>query len=162
MIRALAGLLLFASTALGQLTGLGRVGTGDVTNSTTSVVWLSDLSFPAHPGKEYGFTCVITHQGTATSGPRFNLNGPASPTRVNIRWQRATSPTAQTQSNDTAFSATAQTAAITSSGNTGVLTSLVYGTFVNGPNGGVVMFGLTSSTAGQTVTVFRGSNCLVC
>jgi hypothetical protein len=109
------------------------------------------------PNTAYVFHAVITHQGTATSGPRFNVLGPASPQRVNIRWQRSTSATAQTQSNDTAFSAAAQTAAITSSGNTGILTSTVYGTILTGAAGGTVQIQLTSSTAGQTVTVFAGS-----
>lgn len=103
---------------------------------------------------------MITHQGTATSGPRFNLDGPAGATSVNVRYQRSTSTSAQTHSTNTAFSSSAQTAAITTSGNTTVLTSFVYGTFVIGSTAGTVSLNLSSSTAGQTVTVYAGSACL--
>lgn len=159
MVRLLAALLLCALPMQAQLSGLGRAA--QTTNATTSPVVIAGLGWVAHPDTAYGFTCVLTHQGTATSGPRFGISGPATPTLVNIRWQRSTTATAQTQSNDTAFSATAQTAAITTSGNTGVLTSLVYGTVVTGTAGGGIAFHLTSSTAAQTVTVYRGSNCIV-
>jgi hypothetical protein len=139
--------------------GAGYVSkvTSNVTNSTTTPANITGLAFPVTASTEYAFEAVVTHQGTSTSGPRFNLNGPAGATLVNIRWQRCTSPTAQTQSSDTAFSAAAQTAAITSSGNTTAMTSVVYGVIVNGANAGTAQFMLTSSTAGQTVTVYRGS-----
>lgn len=55
----------------------------------------------------------------------------------------------------------AQTAAITSSGNTTVLSSFVMGSIINGSTAGTAQFMLTSSTAGQTVTVYRGSGCTV-
>ena len=153
-------LLLGATPLSAQLSGLGRVAGADVTNSTVSAAAVTGLGWTIHPGTSVGFRCVLIHQGTATSGPRFGINGPAGATLVNIRWQRSTSATAQTQSNDVAFSAAAQTAAITTSGNTGVLSSIVYGAIVAGTSGGVVQLHLTSSTAGQTVTVFRGSHCL--
>jgi hypothetical protein len=138
-----------------------KVTGSNVTNSTTTPTNITGLAWSLAANTEYDFRCDITHQGTATSGPRFGLSGPASPTLVNIRWYRSTSATAQTQSNDTAFSAAAQTAAITTSGNTGVLSSIVYGSVVNGANAGTAQFTLTSSTAGQTVTVYRGSGCTV-
>lgn len=151
--------LLLAAPAIAQMNAAERVR-ANVTSSSTTPAVVSGLSWPVAANALQAFFCVVTHQGTATSGPRFNVSGPASPTRVNIRWQRATTATAQTQSSDTAFSANAQTAAITSSGNTGVLTSFVYGTLVNGSNAGTVALNLSSSTAGQTVTVFAGSACL--
>lgn len=138
-----------------------KVTGSNVTNSTTTPTNITGLAWSLAANTEYDFRCDITHQGTATSGPRFGLNGPASPTLVNIRWYRSTSPTASTQSNDTAFSAAAQTAAIATSGNTTVMTSLVMGTIINGANAGTAQFTLTSSTNGQTVTVYRGSGCTV-
>lgn len=136
-----------------------KVVTTNVTNSTTTPADITGLSWSLAANTEYGFACTITHLGTATSGPRFNLNGPASPTTVAIRYQRATSATADTTSTLTAFSASAQTAAITSSGNTTVLVSKFNGVIINGANAGTAQFMLTSSTAGQTVTVYRGSFC---
>lgn len=158
MRTALLVLCLLATPALAQLNAATRTRV-DTTSAATTPVAIDGLSWtvPAEMGQT--FWCVLTHQGTATSGPRFGVSGPASPTRVQIRWQRSTSTTAQTQSNDTAFSATAQTAAITTGGNTTILTSVVYGTYVTGATGGTVALHLTSSTAGQTVTVYRGSGC---
>lgn len=140
-------------------TGFVSVGkaTANTTNSTTTPANITGMAFALAANQVAAFWAVITHLGTATSGPRFNVNGPAGATRVNIRWYRATSATAQTQSNDTAFSAAAQTAAITSSGSTAVMTTEVSGTIVNGSTAGTVQFMLTSSTAGQTVTVYAGS-----
>lgn len=138
-----------------------KVVTTNVTNSTTTPANITGLSWSVSASTEYGFACTIIHQGTATGGPRFNLNGPASPTNVTIRWQRATSATADTSSTDTAFSAAAQTAAITSGGTTTVLVSKVNGHIINGANAGTAQFMLTSSTSGQTVTVYRGSFCVV-
>lgn len=138
-----------------------KVSGSNVTNSTTTPTNITGMAWSVSAATEYDFRCDITHQGTATSGPRFGLNGPAGATLVNVRWYRSTSPTASTQSNDTAFSAAAQTAAITTSGNTTVMTSFVMGTIINGANAGTAQFTLTSSTAGQTVTVYRGSGCTV-
>ncbi len=136
-----------------------KVATTSVTNSTVTPANITGLSWAVAANTEYGFFCTITHLGTATSGPRFNLNGPGSPTEVAIRYQRATSATADTTSTFTAFSAAAQTAAITTSGGTTVLVSKFSGTIRNGANAGTAQFMLTSSTAGQTVTVYRGSYC---
>ena len=138
-----------------------KVVTTNVTNSTTTPADITGLSWSVAANTEYGFHCVVTHQGTATGGPRFNLNGPASPTEVAVRYERATSATADTISTFTAFSAAAQTAAVTSGGTTTVLVSKIFGTIRNGANAGTAQFMLTSSTAGQTVTVYRGSFCVV-
>lgn len=136
-------------------------GASDLSSSSTSAVNVSGIGWAIGVGALQTFSCVIVHQGTATSGPRFGFSGPGSPARVNIRYDRATSASAATQSESTAFSATAQTAAITSSGNTTVLTSRFHGSILNGTNAGTVQLHLTSSTSGQAVKVYRGSSCLV-
>lgn len=142
-----------------ELTGvISKVSASNITNSTTTPTNITGLSFSIAAGEVKGFHAVIIHQGTATSGPRFNVTGPASPTTVAIHYHRGTSATADTISTDTAFSTSAQTAAITSGGNTGILVTEVYGTVINGSNAGTVKFQLTSSTSGQTVTVYRGSH----
>ncbi len=142
-----------------ELTGvISKVSASNITNSTTTPTNITGLSFSIAAGEVKGFHAVIIHQGTATSGPRFNVKGPASPTTVAIHYHRGTSATADTISTDTAFSTSAQTAAITSGGNTGILVTEVYGTVINGSNAGTVQFQLTSSTSGQTVTVYRGSH----
>lgn len=136
----------------------GKVSGTNITTSSTTPTNITGLSFETSPNSEYGFHAVIVHQGTSTSGPRFNVTGPSSPTTVAIHYHRGTSTTADTISLSSSFSTSAQTAAITSSGNTGVLVTEVYGTIITGANGGTVQFQLCSSTSGQTVTVFRGSH----
>lgn len=136
-----------------------RLTTTNYTNSTTTPSTI--LSFSAAASTEYGFTCVLNSQGTATSLARFNLNGPGSPTTVSFATQRFTTTAAQTLLVLQAFSASAQTAACTSSCATTVLPTFIYGTILNGTNAGTVSLQAASSTAGQTVTVFRGSYCQI-
>jgi hypothetical protein len=136
-----------------------RVAVANVTNSTTSAANVTGLSWPVLANTEYGFHCVISHQGVATAGPRFGLSGPASPTHVAVRWERATSATAEVLSTDNAFSDSAQTAAVTSGGVTTPVVTRAYGHIINGANVGTANIHLTSSAATNTVTVFRGSYC---
>lgn len=139
---------------------LVKVSGSNFTNSTVTPAAITGLSWTVAASTESGFRCTITHQGTATSGPRFGIQFGASPTNPVVRWHRATSATADTISTDTT-SSTTQTAAITTGGVTSVLVTQVEGSFVSGVAGATAQIYLTSSTAGQTVTVFRGSHCVV-
>ena len=138
-----------------------KVVTSNVTNSTTTPANITGLSWAVAANTEYAFRCTITSSGTATGGSRFNLNGPAGATTVSFATQRFTTTSAQTLLVLQAFSAAAQTAACTSGCNTTALPSLIYGTILNGANAGTAQLMLTSSTAGQLTTVFRGSSCVV-
>jgi hypothetical protein len=138
-----------------------RVTGSDVSNSTTTPATITGLSFTAAASTAYGIDCTITATGTATSLPRFNLSGPASPTAVALRTDRAVTTSTQTLLVVNAFSAAAQTAACTTACAATALVSHFFGTIMNGANAGTVALQLSSSTAGQTVTVGRGSVCTV-
>jgi hypothetical protein len=145
--------------ANGGATATMRVTAANATNSTVTPA-TTGLSFAAAASTAYGFYCVLTSTGTATSLARFNLNGPASST-VSFATERYTTTSAQTLLVLQAFSATAQTAACTTSCNTTQLPTIVYGTVLTGASSGTVDLQFASSTAGQTVTVHRGSWCRV-
>jgi hypothetical protein len=135
-----------------------KVRTSNVTNSTATPANITGLTWAVTSGTEYGFVCVITHLGTATSGSRFNVNGPTM-TAYNVEFQTHTAPTtAPVYLHATAVSAAASTAACTSSCNATVMTSRISGTFTPSASGTAAIM-LTSSTASQTVTVYRGSYC---
>lgn len=129
----------------------------NVTTSSATPTDITGLSYSLIAGKEYGFMCVLGHLGTATSAPRFVFQGPAVTSYVE-RWRRATTATADTISTATALNT--QTAACTSSCNATALSSTVSGIIMPSANG-VFKLQVASSTAGQTVTVYRGSFCVV-
>lgn len=135
------------------------VTTNNVTNNTTSPATITGLSWSVTSGTEYGFHCVILGSGTATSLPRFNINGPAT-THAGFLTQRMTTTSAQTLLVLKDLSASAQTAACTSSCNTTVLPTIIQGVVLPSANGTMAVQ-VTSSTSGQTVTVYRGSFCEV-
>ena len=138
-----------------------KVVTANVTNSTTTPANITGLSWAVAANTAYGFTCAITSSGTATALARFNLNGPAAATTVSFATERYITTSTQTLLVLQAFSAAAQTAACTASCNTTVLPTLIHGTILNGANAGTAQLMVTSSTAGQTVTLYRGSSCAV-
>ena len=138
---------------------LSQVVTSNVTNSTTTPATITGLTWTAKSGQEQGFHCVILGQGTATSLPRFNINGPAQ-THFVAKTERHTSTSAQTLLVLQAVSASAQTAACTTSCNTTILPTEIWGAHLPSADG-TMSVQVTSSTAAQTVTVYRGSYCEV-
>lgn len=138
---------------------LYKVTGSNVTNSTTTPATITDLSWNVTSGTEYGFECVLLMQGTSTSLPRLNINGPAT-THVAFTTERFTSTSAQTLLVLQAFSASAQTAACTSSCNATILPTKIRGAVLPSASGTMAVQ-VTSSTAGQVVTVYRGSYCVV-
>ena len=135
-----------------------RVSGSDWTTTQATAQNITGLSWAIAANTEYGFTCILTHTGTATGGIRFTTSGPASPASVAIRYARASSATADTITTDTAF-AGAGTAACTSSCVATNVVSQIYGQITNGANAGTFQLQAFSSTSGQTVTVKRGSFC---
>lgn len=147
------------ATPAGGGSGITAQVTGsNYTNNTVTPSTV--LSWPVSASTQYGFDCVLTTRGTTTSLPRFNITGPAS-TDISFRTRRHTSTSAQTLLVLQAFSASAQTAACTSACNATQLPTRIEGTFIVGASGGTVSLQAASSTAGQTVTVYRGSYCRV-
>lgn len=138
---------------------LKQVVTSNVTNSTTSPATITGLTWTAKSGQEQGFHCVLATLGTATSLPRFNIDGPAQ-THFVAKTERHTSTSAQTLLVLQAVSSAAQTAACTSSCNTTILPTEIWGVHLPSADG-TMSVRVTSSTSGQTVTVYRGSFCEV-
>lgn len=72
---------------LGSNTKLDQrlVVTADVTNATTSFADVTDLTIAIKSGKTYCFDCCLLFQTNATTtGARFGVNGPASPTYLRL------------------------------------------------------------------------------
>lgn len=147
-----------ASGALTCATGgtTTKLITSNYGNSTVTPSTI--LSFTAVANTEYGFECALTVSGTATSLPRFNITGPTS-TNVAFITRRFTTTALETLLVLQAFSAAAQTAACTSACTTTQLPVFIHGSFIVGGSGGSVLVQGASSTAGQTVVVYRGSFC---
>lgn len=136
-----------------------QVVTSNVTNSTTTPATITGLSWTAKSGVEQAFHCVILAAGTATSLPRYNINGPTM-THIGFMTRRSTTTSALTWLVLQAVSASAQTAACTTSCNATVLPTVIEGVALPSADGTMAVQ-VTSSTAGQTVTVYRGSFCEV-
>src|SRR5574343_1201829 len=162
---AASGNLTCAQVAYSQVSGTPsvptvlEVKTTNVTNSTTTPATITGLSWSATNGTEYGFRCTLLWQGTATSLTRLNISGPAV-THAAFSTRRFTTTSAQTLLVLQALSATAQTAACTTSCNATVLPVQIEGAILPSADGTIALQ-VASSTAGQTVTVFRGSHCEV-
>jgi hypothetical protein len=146
-------------SANGGATATARITAANATNSTVTPA-TTGLSWSVAASTAYGFFCVVTSTGTATSLARFNLNGPASST-VSFTTERYLTTSTQTLLVLQAFSATAQTAACTASCATTQLPTLIFGTILTGASSGTVDLQFASSTAAQSVTVHRGSYCRV-
>jgi hypothetical protein len=144
--------------------GIGAIyrTTSDYTNATTTPSNITGLSWSAAASTDYAFRCTIHYMNTATSAVRLNINGPASPTRVSFKARyQTTSATAEVIYAGTAFSAAAQTAAVTSGNATTAGVLLLEGIIQNGTTAGTVQLMGTASTAAQTNTVYKGSFCEV-
>lgn len=147
------------ATPSGGAGNLKQVVTSNVTNSTTTPATITGLTWTAKTGVEQGFHCVLLGQGTATALPRYNINGPTQ-THIAFTTYRFTTTSAQTLLVLQAVSAAAQTAACTSSCNTTILPTEIWGAHLPSADG-TMSVQVTSSTSGQTVTVYRGSFCEV-
>jgi hypothetical protein len=135
-----------------------KLKNSNVTNSTTTPA-NTGLEWPVTAGTTYGFRCTVLAQGTSTSLPRFNFSGP-SMTHFAVATRRFTTTSAQTLLVLQAPSSSPQTAACTSSCNATVLPSSFEGVFLPSASG-TFSIQVSSSTDGQTVTVYRGSHCEV-
>ena len=141
-------------------TGTRFMVTGaDYTNSTTTPSTITNLTWSVTSGTPFGFACLILSTGTATSLVRYNINGPTM-TNFAATTQRYTTTAAQTLLVLQAVSAAAQTAACTTACNTTILPTIITGSGLPSANGTITVQG-SSSTAAQSVTVHRGSYCIV-
>lgn len=105
----------------------------------TAFANLTDLSFPVEANTSYYFRFVIHYTtNLTTTGARFAVNGPASPTGLRVGGLLPTGTAAMNAGSQTAYD-TAIFAATTGPGSTPVM-GIIEGLFRNGPNAGT--FGL--------------------
>lgn len=154
-----------ASPAVGSFTKMQTtvVTSGTAyTNATTtfsSVVGGAGqtLQFSVEANTNYVGYCYILWQGSAaTTGPKFQFTGPASPTAVSISMDSAVTATSLIYASATAFSS-----AVANSGTVTTATNLpahIQFSVLNGANAGTVVLQAAANGAG-TLTIQPGSYC---
>lgn len=115
------------------------------------------LTFPVTVNGTYQVSCNILWQGSAaTTGPKFQWTGPASPTSVTASLNTAVTSVSTIQATATAFSSPmADTGVITTATN--FIANVTLG-LVNGANAGNVTLQAAANGAG-TLTIQPGSSC---
>jgi hypothetical protein len=149
----LAGTLSNAQRSVLKITG------SNVSMSSTTPATLG-LSWTATTGAEYAFHCMLLGQGTTTSLPKWNITGTVAISTNAYAFDQYTTTSARTFLVVSTLSGSAQTAGCTSSCSTAALPTYIDGQLTVGFTG-TVDVQVSSSTAGQTVTVLRGSYCEV-
>jgi hypothetical protein len=132
------------------------------TNSTTSPA-SSGIIFSVFQNSTFSFVCNLIVQGTATGGPRLNMDGSQSVSQINYTVANDANPITGTPRPETfqALSGSSQTAACTTSCTTTPMGWQIIGTVTQGAVTGTISVRLSSSTAGQSVSVLNGSYCAV-
>jgi hypothetical protein len=134
-------------------TTVARV-TGTVTSTSTSFADITGLTFSVAANTSYLLECEIIYQSTAAgTGIAFGVNGPATPTSVQIFTQIMTTATAQVVGNQNAYDTGTATASATA--NTNLRGRLVC-ILDNGNNSGTLAVRFASET-GTAVSVRVGS-----
>lgn len=127
------------------------------TNATTTFSNL--LAFTAAANTSYSMACHLVYSGSAaTSGPKVQITGPASPTNVFYSFQAATNQTVFSGAAATAFSSSLNIGATVA-----VATPLPYMLtmgLINGANAGTVQVQAAAQGAG-ILTISPGSFCMV-
>ncbi len=135
-----------------------KITAEDITMSSTTAQTI--LSWSIGTNSIQGFTCLIWALGTATGGPRFNVNGPTNDI-VTIRYERGSSATAQVITTSAVFQTTANTASCTTTCPTAILPTRISGHVITSTGSGTIEVQIRTSTAGQNVMAYRGSFCEV-
>lgn len=127
------------------------------TNATTTFSNL--LAFTAAANTSYSMACHLVYSGSAaTSGPKVQITGPASPINVFYSFQAATNQTVFSGAAATAFSSSLNIGATVA-----IATPLPYMLtmgLINGANAGTVQVQAAAQGAG-TLTISPGSFCTV-
>jgi hypothetical protein len=158
---AAAALVGGAATALHSHSGGGGESenivrtTGDVSNSTTTFADVTGLTFSATASKDYIFEAwLIFQSNTATTGIKFAVNGPASPTAVVIQTHIPISLVSVTQGGARAYDSGTASASVDTI-NTNLL-GHVMGVLRNGTTTGNFTIRFAAETTG-IVKVMTGS-----
>ncbi len=138
------------------LTPLVKSITGSpVVNSTTTLAAVTGLSFAVENGKMYKFRASLIYTSAATTtGARFGLDGPASPTFLAFRTEgTGTSTTRQVSEGNTAYTHPAAAfAASLTTGNIGIVEG-----FIRPSADGNVTFQFASEVGSSAISVLAGS-----
>jgi hypothetical protein len=129
--------------------------TGDITNSTTTFADVTGLTFTVAPNTDYIFEAwLIFQSNTTTTGIKFGVNGPTSPTAVVIQTHIPISLVSVTQGGARAYdSGTASASVDTINSN---LLAHVTGIIRNGANSGTLAIRFAAETTG-IVKIMTGS-----
>jgi hypothetical protein len=124
----------------------------------TAFADVTDLTFPVAANAEYHFRFVVHYTTNATTtGARFAINGPASPTALRVGGILPTGATAMNAGSQAAYD-TAIFAATAGTGSTARM-GIIEGVFRNGANAGTLALRFAAEVAspGQ-VTVLANSH----
>jgi len=129
-------------------------------NATTTFSNVTGMSFPAAANHSYTLSCQLVFQASAaTSGPKFQVTGPASPTSVALAVDGGTAAAGYANGAAVAFSsAVTAIGAATMTTATNFVAHVNLGV-VNGPNAGTVALQAAANGVG-TLTIQPGSFCI--
>lgn len=139
------------------------VVTADVTNATTSFADVTGLTIPVKAGHTYCFEASLIFQTNATTtGARFAVNGPASPTYLRLAGLAAVTPsaTAEVGSRNTATVSAYDTSVIgAQTTGPGTIDSLAYfsGTIVPSADGTFAIRSQSEVAIASGLIIRRGS-----
>jgi hypothetical protein len=129
--------------------------TGDVTTSATTFSDVTGLTFALAINTDYYFRFIVHHSSAATTtGIRFAVNGPASPTALRVGGVIPISTVAANFGSQTAYD-TAIFASTT--GTTVAVMSVIEGIIRNAGNTGTLALRVAAEVA-ATVTVLTNSH----
>jgi hypothetical protein len=140
-----------------------KISGSNYTNATTTPSNITGLSWSIAANAQQVVRCALNQfNSNAGSAIRYNVTGPASPTRVQLKFRvPTTSATAEVITSAWAFSATAQSTSVTTSVYiTNPLMTHIDMIIENGANAGTVQIQGAGSAA-QSSTVYIGSYCEV-
>lgn len=163
VLQYLDGVGFFVTSVSGKMDAL-LVTTADVNNDTTSWADITGLSIPVLAGKTYAFSAAILYQTNATTtGARFGVNGPATPTYLRLAGigTVTVSASAAAVSTQTASVSAYDTSAIgaqTTGPGTVDSLAVIEGTIVPSADGTFAMRSQSEVAVSNGVLIRRGSS----
>lgn len=133
--------------------------TGDQSTSSVTPVDVTDLSIPIAASRNYMFDIVIHYDvNVVTEGPRFSVNGPASPTNLRYGCMVQTGPTSIRNDTQTAYDSSF--AHLT--GPVAIVDCYMRGVIENGSTAGNFVARMwTENGAGDSTRSYRGGYMMV-
>jgi hypothetical protein len=131
----------------------------DQASTSTSFADVTGLTFSVSASTSYSIVCEISYvTAVSTTALQLALNGPASPTAMRYTVRTSTTATAMHSASQSAYDANTNPA--TGGGATALPVRLV-GTVENGSNAGTLALRMRTEVSSSSVTVQRGSYCVL-